>query len=209
MGFFVGEASMAGFDAIGIELSRRGADAANARLERGRVIQGTIDDLPTATTFDVITLWDVIEHVELPMELIRQAAERLNSGGWLVIETGNYQSMDRIKNGTSWWAFHPEHRWYFAPPVIEELLRRAGLTAIVRADTVFRPGYLKTRYQGPSPIGLLRKTLKMPWQLLRHVEEFAALRTAARTWPDWVGLPIFTLAGQANHDAVSRGSILK
>lgn len=209
MGFFVGEASMAGFDAIGIELSRRGADAANARLERGRVIHGTIDDLPTATTFDVITLWDVIEHVELPMELIRQAAERLNPGGWLVIETGNYQSMDRIKNGTSWWAFHPEHRWYFAPPVIEELMRRAGLTAIVRADTLFRPGYLKTRYQGPSPIGLLRKTLKTPWQLLRHVEEFAALRTAARTWPDWVGLPIFTLAGQANHDAVSRGSILK
>ncbi|MGH9895245.1 MAG: class I SAM-dependent methyltransferase, partial [bacterium] len=207
MGFFVGEASMAGFDAIGMEPSRRGADAANARLERGRVIHGTIDDLPTAATFDVITLWDVIEHVEIPLELIQQAAGRLNPGGWLVIETGNYQSVDRIKNGTSWWAFHPEHRWYFAPPVIEGLMRRAGLAAIVCADTVFRPGHLKTRYQGPSPIGLLRKTLGAPRHFLRHVEEFTALRTAARTWPDWVGLPIFTLAGQASRDGTARSSI--
>lgn len=43
--------------------------------------------------------------------------------------------------------------------------------------------------------------------VLRHVEEFAALRTAARTWSDWVGLPIFTLAGQASHDGTSRRSI--
>jgi 2-polyprenyl-3-methyl-5-hydroxy-6-metoxy-1,4-benzoquinol methylase len=198
MGYFVGAASAAGFDAVGVEPSRRGADAANARLERGRVIQGTIDDLPAGATFDVITLWDVIEHVEMPMELIQQAAGRLSPGGWLVIETGNYQSNDRIKNGTSWWAFHPEHRWYFAPPVIEGLMRRAGLTGIVHADTVFRPGYQPTGDRRPSPIGLLRKTLRTPWRALRHAAEFAALRAAARRWPDWVGLPIFTLAGRVS-----------
>jgi 2-polyprenyl-3-methyl-5-hydroxy-6-metoxy-1,4-benzoquinol methylase len=198
MGYFVGEACAAGFDAVGVEPSRRGADAANARLERERVIRGTIDDLPAGATFDVVTLWDVIEHVEMPLELIQQAAGRLGPGGWLVIETGNYQSNDRIKNGTSWWAFHPEHRWYFAPPVIEGLMRRAGLTAIVHADTVFRPDYHPTRDQGASAAGLLRQTLKTPWQLPRHAAEFIALRAASRRWPDWVGLPIFTLAGRVS-----------
>jgi hypothetical protein len=68
--------------------------------------------------------------------------------------------------------------------------------------------YVKTRYQGPSPIGLLRKTLMTPWHVLDHCEEFAALRTAARAWPDWVGPPIFTVAGQTNREAASPGSNL-
>ena len=57
------------------------------------------------------------------------------------------------------------------------------------------------------PLG--RTTADSEAQVLHHIEEFATLRTAARAWPDWVGLPIFTLAGQASPDGTSRSSIPK
>jgi 2-polyprenyl-3-methyl-5-hydroxy-6-metoxy-1,4-benzoquinol methylase len=106
-GAFVQQALRAGFDAYGIEPSRAGAEAAVARCGEQRVICGTLADSAMNATYDVVTLWDVIEHVDDPLGLILSAAAHLKSGGWLVVETGNYQSAERLIAGNRWWAYHP------------------------------------------------------------------------------------------------------
>lgn len=52
-------------------------------------IRGTTEALSNDELFDVITMWDVIEHVTSPVEAISNANAHLKDGGWLVIETGN------------------------------------------------------------------------------------------------------------------------
>jgi SAM-dependent methyltransferase len=122
---FVNVAADNGFDAIGVEPSyqvSQGFQPRNASL-----LPGSVNDLPADQLFDVITLWDVIEHVEKPLEIIQQSIAHLRPGGWLVLETGNYQSTSRIMSGDSWWAYHVEHRWYFTPSSLELTMKHAGL----------------------------------------------------------------------------------
>ncbi|MBW3623995.1 MAG: class I SAM-dependent methyltransferase [Armatimonadetes bacterium] len=191
LGFFVHEALKAGFDAIGVEPSPKGVEAGNEMLGPGRMFEGSIEDLPSDRSFDVITLWDVIEHVERPRELVRSAVTRLQPGGWLVIETGNYQSVDRLMKGPGWWAYHLEHRWYFAPSVMELLLREEGLNSITHSETLFRAGQ-GAKQPVPSLGRTARTIIRAPWEAGTHIREYKAWRR----WKRWGHLPIFTVAGQ-------------
>ncbi|MBL7183339.1 MAG: class I SAM-dependent methyltransferase [Anaerolineae bacterium] len=71
IGVFLGIAQERGWAAWGIEPSRWAA-----REARGRglqVIEGTLDDVHLAgESFDVITLWDVIEHLTDPLRELRE-----------------------------------------------------------------------------------------------------------------------------------------
>lgn len=40
-----------------------------------------------AATFDLVTLWDVLEHLNAPAETLRDAAKVLRPGGWLFLDT--------------------------------------------------------------------------------------------------------------------------
>ena len=122
-GVFVQQALIAGFDAYGVEPSPVGAHAANARCGERRVVCGLLANSTADATYDIVTSWDVIEHVEDPLGLLISAAAHLRPGGWLVVETGNYQSADRLLAGKTWWAYHPEHRWYFTPQVMRARFR--------------------------------------------------------------------------------------
>ena len=87
-----------------------------------------------AERYDVITLWDVIEHVDDPRGLIEKCVSLLNIGGYLVLETGNYQSAERIVSELDWWAYQADHRWFFAPKILHSLMEAAGLVDITYAD---------------------------------------------------------------------------
>ena len=54
---------------------------------------GTLDTAELEKgSFDLITMWDVVEHVPEPRDLLEQARELLKPGGLLVIETQNVNS---------------------------------------------------------------------------------------------------------------------
>jgi 2-polyprenyl-3-methyl-5-hydroxy-6-metoxy-1,4-benzoquinol methylase len=61
-----------------------------------RYIKGSIEELSPVEKYDVITLWDVIEHVSDPLALINSASSLLKDDGYLVLETGNYKSANRV-----------------------------------------------------------------------------------------------------------------
>jgi 2-polyprenyl-3-methyl-5-hydroxy-6-metoxy-1,4-benzoquinol methylase len=195
-GVFVQQALLAGFDAFGVEPSPVGVHAANARFGEPRVVCGLLADTPADATYDVVTLWDVIEHVEDPLGLLIAAAARLRSGGWLIVETGNYQSAERLLAGKAWWAYHPEHRWYFTPQVMRALFQRTGLNETKLCQQILRPG--SPSRISSSLLGTMTSGLRRPTVLLTELWNYCRVRQAARAWPEWAHLPIFALAGRTS-----------
>lgn len=154
-------------------------------------------DLPSEAVFDVITLWDVVEHIERPDQLIADAAVRLAPGGILVVETGNYQSAGRLQSKGKWWNFQLDHRWYFAPPQLSALLENVGLNQIILADRVLRPSW-KGKADSPPPrsVGLIKSILKRPWRAIDLWRSHRSLAEGCRRWKGWSGLEIMTLVGR-------------
>ena len=77
--------------------------------------------------FDVVASFHVIEHVDSPQSFVRAAAERLKSGGLMVIETPNIDSFPFRLMRSRWRQFIPEHYFFFDPRTIKRLLQDNGL----------------------------------------------------------------------------------
>ncbi len=186
-----------GWNVVGLDpamLSEVTEDRSPGRL---RLQPGSIADLPEHEAFDAITLWDVVEHVEKPAQLIAQATTRLAPGGMLVVETGNYQSAGRIQSHGTWWNYQIDHRWYFAPPQLSALLTQAGLDNIELADRVLRPWWKGQRDMSPPRLSSLAKTIaKKPWGLTAAWRCHQELAHANKNWKGWGGLEIMTMIGR-------------
>jgi 2-polyprenyl-3-methyl-5-hydroxy-6-metoxy-1,4-benzoquinol methylase len=180
-----------GLDPAGPEIEEH-ADGRQLRLQKG-----VHSDLDVDEQFDVITMWDVVEHLERPLDVIDECKSRLTPGGWLVLETGNFQSTGRILGGQNWWCFQSDHRWYFTPRSLEEILKRSGFSNFHLCKQTLRPWVKKEEvYHGPSVWSYLVKTLKRPWKLPNNVNEFRLLAGLARAYPETANIQIFTLAAQ-------------
>ena len=127
IGLFLAAAQMDGWSVTGSELSEFAADY--AQREFGfPVTSGNIDDLnlPPAS-FDAITLWETIEHVQSPFNVIRKLAGFVRPGGVLAISTPNISSLSYRLLRDQWWMVAPqEHIYYFAPPTLQRLLQQLG-----------------------------------------------------------------------------------
>lgn len=116
------------FDVHGVELSAEIARHARQRFGFDTVHVGTLDTYPEpAASFDLITMWDVIEHVVDPRALLQRARELLKPGGLLVLETQNVDSAFARVLGARWHHYkHDEHIYHFNPRTLDALTRSAG-----------------------------------------------------------------------------------
>lgn len=190
VGSFIKLAAEAGWEAIGVEPRGEPFTMGHARLLRGQlsdVIQA--DDL-----FDVVTMFDVIEHVPDYYTLLKEASTHVKSGGVLVVETGNYQSLDRLRGGRSWWGYRTDHRWYLAPSVVKRQLGDLGFERIVLCDRLLRPHWNGRGQVAASLLETTRSIAKRPWKVVEIANSHRNERASAMKWPDWHHMGIFALA---------------
>jgi SAM-dependent methyltransferase len=118
-----------GYEVHGVEVSKTIATHAIERLGFDTVHIGTLEDAPFADhSFDLITMWDVIEHVADPRALLSRARELLAPGGLLVLETQNIDSAFARALGRRWHHYkHAEHIYHFTPASLRRLLGAAGM----------------------------------------------------------------------------------
>ncbi len=126
-GEFLDVAHARGWDVYGVEPSSLAAQRAT-RKHPGRIHNGTLESVPwQAGWFDVVTLWDVIEHLPNPRAYLQQISGLLRPGGMLALTTPNIRSLSYKLLGAKWTVVGPNtHIYYFAPRTLERLLHATG-----------------------------------------------------------------------------------
>ncbi len=139
-GFFLSTMKEIGWECHGIELSEYMAARSKQMFDLDSVVSGSILDAPFAErSFDAITFWDVIEHLEDPIPHLARARQLLKDDGLLVIETQNVESRFARVMGPRWQHYKmAEHLYHFAPDTVRTLLDRAGF--VVEENTPRRGG---------------------------------------------------------------------
>lgn len=139
-GAFLGKARVAGFEASGIEFSRESARFA-AETTGCLVEHGTLADSAVAPgSVDVLSAFDVIEHVPDPVDDLARMHSLLKPGGWLVLSTPNIDGLfPRLSFPLARLSGHwphpepPHHLFQFSVTTLRAMLRTAG----------FQPGPLR------------------------------------------------------------------
>lgn len=133
-GWFLQTAASRGWETTGIEATDATArDAREAGLD---VRTGTIEDagLPEAS-YDVVCLWDVLEHVPAVDSFIGEIHRVLKPGGLLAVNSPNIDSVMARQAGADWsWLLLPHHVWQFTPGSMRATLQSRGF-AVERLRT--------------------------------------------------------------------------
>jgi SAM-dependent methyltransferase len=142
-GTFMAIAAARGWDVYGVEMNEALVAEAEKAVGEGRVVCGAFEALdPEDAKYDVITLWDVIEHVLDPVSFIERAQRMLRPGGVIVICTPDEESV--LANtgkailsvsGGRWnypaLALHPRyHTFFFSGTSLENLFEARGMSVV-------------------------------------------------------------------------------
>lgn len=125
-GAFVRAAHDLGMAAIGIEPNRW--MAAYGKKTYGLDIRaGTLSDHTfTSNSLDVVTLWDVIEHLPNPTAELTEIARILKPNGLLIVNYPDYTSLPARLLGWKWPFWLSVHLTYYSPTTIRRHLEATG-----------------------------------------------------------------------------------
>ncbi len=131
-GFFLKVMRDKGWSTAGIEIARPMIEYAERELGLDDMHRGDLltVDLPPAS-FDVVTLWDVVEHLEEPVRHLEVVHRLLKDDGVLVLETQDVSSRFARLMGRNWQHYkHEEHLYHFHPETLSRLLDLAGFEVL-------------------------------------------------------------------------------
>jgi len=122
----------------------------------GLNVQDDLDRLASEQSFEVITLWHVLEHLEKLNESIDKVREMLTPDGTLVIALPNHHSYDAEVYGKQWAAYDvPRHLWHFTPHTVELLMKKHGMKMVKKYRMpldAFYISLISESYKGRSPL---------------------------------------------------------
>ena len=136
-GYFLEVAAAGGFDVWGLEFSPS-AIAAAAPAVRPRIREGSLDALPADARFDVVTAFDLIEHVPDPRAFVLECRARLAPGGTLVLSTPDTGHVLRRLMRSRWPMLQAmQHLHLFSRRALRLLLESAGF-AVRHVDVAYK-----------------------------------------------------------------------
>ena len=125
-GFFLDEARRRFRTVKGIDI----AEGAVAYARETLGVDASVADfpaLPAVAQYDVVCMWDTLEHVPGPDVFVAKAREVLRPGGHLFITTGDIGSLNARWRGATWRQIHPPtHVNYFSRATLTRMLERLG-----------------------------------------------------------------------------------
>lgn len=163
-GAFLKVASEAGYLAQGVEPSRWCTDYARKKLGQ-QVTNGTIFDLdPPEKGFDIVTMFDVLEHLNDPIKELNAVNQRMRKGGILALSTLDIDSVLPKILGERWPWLMDMHIYYFDRRIIEQILKKTGFKAVYSCNYthIVNLDYLLLKLENMSiwGIGTLGKLLR-------------------------------------------------
>lgn len=185
-GDFLLSAREMGYDAEGAELS---AWSSKIARERGFKIHSELfSDMAAkcAGSYDVVTLWGVIEHFSDPAAILKELRVLLKPGGIIALWTSDPDGACGRILGRRWWMWMGQHIQYFTYVSLGKMLENMGFTVLARmrypyALTHETASNSLRRYWGHSVISMLVRpffALKPVWYLSLPGELFFIGRRA-------------------------------
>lgn len=143
-GGFLVEAHLRYWEVSGIEISERAANVGRSKYGLN-VLTGVLGAATfDSGVFDVVTAWDVIEHVATPEPFMTNLNRVLKSGGLLIMNTPNVNSADAMHAGVNWRHLDaPLHPVLYDYMTIRFLLKKYGFDCLEVSTGDEYPGQMK------------------------------------------------------------------
>jgi len=130
-GFFLDAARSRRWMVQGLEVSEYASEYARRELNLPVETASIVSPPAGLPQFDVVTLWDTIEHLNRPDLALANIRRLLGPRGVLVFSTGDYDSLLRRLTGKRWRLFaDPTHNFFFNEGVLRRMLKREGFEVL-------------------------------------------------------------------------------
>jgi len=142
-------AALPGVTAAGLDQSPAAAEAIGRRYG----LPVTVGDIAGAEfpdgSFDLVTLFHVLEHLPQPAAALAKVRRWLSPGGVVLVQVPNFGSWQRHLLGRRWTGLDiPRHLRHFAPGTLSAMLRQAGFAPR-------RPRFFSLRDNAPAIVSSL------------------------------------------------------
>lgn len=186
-GLFMKLARDKGFSVSGIEPSHWAANIGTGEYGLD-IINASIYEVNIDKKFDLITMWDTLEHLVDPYRALRICHELLLSNGMIAISTMCCQGWFYSLCNKRWPWFMRMHIYYFTVSTLSRILERSGFRVIARypythyIDTgyLFYKMSLKNRTLPDFSSNRLLKQIILPVQLGDFMEVYAVKEDISR-----------------------------
>ncbi len=126
-GDFLLECKNQNWNILGIEPNEKAKATA---IGKGITFGETIEQLES-NSFDVITMWHVLEHVPDVEHQVAELKRLLKPAGTIIIAVPNFKSYDAKYYKTNWAAYDvPRHLWHFSKIAIEKLFEKQNMNLV-------------------------------------------------------------------------------
>lgn len=144
IGYFLEVAKDRGWEVYGTEYTEEALTICNSKgitMKEGKLIDNMFD----SNTFDIITSFEVLEHINNPLEEIGLFNQFLRTGGLVYLTTPNFNSLLRYKLKEKYNVItYPEHLSYYTPRTLNNLFNTCGFTKLHIQTTGISLTRLKT-----------------------------------------------------------------
>ena len=173
------ESKLYGFE-IGDDAAQLASHAAQAEIKTGDLLHTGWPD----NSFDYMTFWDVLEHVQEPIVVMNEVYRLLKPGGTVVIVSPDFDCLYSKIFKQYWWALlFDQHLHHFSKTSLSHLFQRANLSLSYHCipPTLPHPHWNIDRYlleladMGESN-GLRYKALVSLMKLLTPIDKFQVSR---------------------------------
>lgn len=164
IGAFLHQMKKSGWQITGIEPDEGARAHAKNLFDIDLLNTPALQQLPHSS-YDAITLWHVLEHVEPLQDYVEKLKALVKPGGKIFIAVPNYMSTDAHIYGNYWAAYDvPRHLYHFTPKAMNTLMQKHGLRIVATKPMWFDAFYIsllsskyrkgKTSWMGAGISGL-------------------------------------------------------
>lgn len=128
-GHFLDVGKNLGWDVVGLEPSKYIFDNLEDHLSQFNIINATLRKASLKAKFDLVTYWDVLEHIKDPDKELAYVRKVLRKGGFIIVQCPNKASLGATLSGSKWgWWTPPDHVYHFTPESLRRLIEGAGFS---------------------------------------------------------------------------------
>ena len=145
------------FDVSGYEPNQKAREIAASKISEEKMFS-SLDEIKDHS-FDVVTLWHVLEHIPNPEEILSKIKQKLRDDGVLIIAVPNYQSYDAQFYKKHWAAWDvPRHIFHYSKEGAMCFFNRNKLNLLATYSLPFDSFYISLISENytKNSLGILR-----------------------------------------------------